>query len=102
MTLSILSRRVLQGIGFGALLLIMVALPLGAATTDPSKKGDSKVPADLVYRNGFVYTVDMTRSRAEAFAVKDGKFLAVGTNKDMKAFTGKDTKVIDLKGRMVM
>jgi predicted amidohydrolase YtcJ len=58
--------------------------------------------ADVVYRNGFVYTVDGVRSRAEAFAVKDGKFIAVGSNDGMKAVTGKDTKVIDLKGKMVM
>ena len=41
------------------------------------------------------------RSRAEAFAVKDGKFIAVGTNEDMKAVTGKNTKVVNLKGKMV-
>jgi hypothetical protein len=37
-----------------------------------------------------------------AFALRDGRFLAVGSNDDMKAVTGKDTKVIDLKGQMVM
>jgi len=58
--------------------------------------------ADAVYRNGFVYTVDSVRSRAQAFAVRDGKFLAVGSNGDMKAVTGKDTKVVDLRGKMVM
>ena len=36
--------------------------------------------ADVVYKNGFVYTVDAVRSRAQAFAVRDGKFLAVGRN----------------------
>jgi len=58
--------------------------------------------ADAVYKNGFVYTADGPRSRAQAFAVRDGKFLTVGSNDDMKAITGNDTKVIDLKGRMVM
>ena len=58
--------------------------------------------ADVVYQNGFVYTVDSVRSRAQAFAVRDGKFLKVGTNDDMKTVTGPDTKVIDLKGNMVM
>ena len=53
-------------------------------------------------KNGFVYTVDAVRSRAQAFAVGDGKFLAVGSNDDMMAVTGKDTKVVDLKGKMVM
>lgn len=58
--------------------------------------------ADAVYKNGFVYTVDGARSRAQAFAIRDGKFAAVGTNEAMKKLTGSDTKVIDLKGKMVM
>jgi predicted amidohydrolase YtcJ len=58
--------------------------------------------ADAVYQNGFVYTVDGVRSRAQAFAVRDGKYLKVGSNDDIKAVTGPDTKVVDLEGRMVM
>jgi predicted amidohydrolase YtcJ len=71
---------------------------IAASATDKSKD----VKADVAYRNGFVYTVDGVRSRAEAFAVKDGKFIAVGSNDDMKAVTGENTKTVDLKGRMVM
>jgi predicted amidohydrolase YtcJ len=58
--------------------------------------------ADAVYKNGFVYTADGPRSRAQAFAVRDGKFLKIGSNDEMKAVTGPDTRVVDLKGRMVM
>jgi hypothetical protein len=58
--------------------------------------------ADVVYKNGFVYTVDAVRSRAQAFSVRDGKFLSVGTNNDMKTVTGKDTEVVDLEGQMEM
>jgi predicted amidohydrolase YtcJ len=58
--------------------------------------------ADAVYKNGFVYTADGARSRAQAFAVRDGKFFKVGTNDDMKKLTGPDTKVVDLQGKMVM
>jgi predicted amidohydrolase YtcJ len=47
-------------------------------------------------------TADGPRSRAQAFAVRDGKFAAVGSNDEMKALTGPDTKVVDLKGMMVM
>ena len=58
--------------------------------------------ADRVYRNGFVCTADGPRSRAQAFAVRDGTFVAVGSNGDMKAVTGPDTEVVELKGQMVM
>jgi len=37
----------------------------------------------MIVTNANVYTVDDTRSQAEAFAVKDGKFLAVGTTKEI-------------------
>jgi len=59
-------------------------------------------PADTVYQNGVVYTVDAHRSSAQAFAVKDGKFIAVGSNDDMKAFIGDNTETVDLEGQMVM
>ena len=36
--------------------------------------------------------------RAEAFAVHDGKFLAVGTDEDVRALAGDDTEVIDANG----
>jgi hypothetical protein len=75
----------------------------GLASIAASAAAKAKdVKADVVYRNGFVYTVDGVRSRAEAFAVKDGKFIAVGSNDDMKAVTGTNTKTINLNGRMVM
>ena len=43
----------------------------------------SKQQADLILHNGKVYTVDTAFTVAEAFAVKDGRILAVGTNKDI-------------------
>ncbi len=84
--------------------VLVLAVCLGGLTSIVASAEDKAkdVKADVVYRNGFVYTVDGVRSRAQAFAIKDGKFLAVGTNEDMKAVSGPDTKVIDLKGKMVM
>ncbi len=70
-------------------LLFFTALGPGAFAQDKASKRVAE--ADVVYRNGFVYTVNAVRSRAQAFAVRDGKFLAVGSNDDMKAVTGKNT-----------
>jgi len=39
-----------------------------------------KTPVDLVVHNANIYTVDNDFSKAQAFAVKDGKFVAVGDN----------------------
>ena len=47
-----------------------------------------KQTVDLILLNGKVYTVDSAFSTAEAFAVKDGRFVAVGTNAEIeKAYT---------------
>ena len=66
-----------------------------AASSDPGK-------ADLVVANAKVYTVDARMPRAEAFAVKDGRFLAVGTSAEMKALAGKGTETYDAKGMTIV
>ena len=58
--------------------------------------------ADLVLKNGDIYTVDAARSRAEALAVKDGLFLYVGTNKGVARYIGESTRVKDLGGKLVL
>ncbi len=58
--------------------------------------------ADTVYTNGRIYTVDEAQPWAEAVAIKDGKFIAVGTSSEISAVTGDDTDVIDLKGGFAM
>ena len=59
-------------------------------------------PADTVFLNGYVYTVDAKDSTARAIAVSDGKIVYVGDDAGAKAMTGHKTKTIDLAGRMVM
>ncbi|MRX08432.1 amidohydrolase family protein [Pseudoduganella sp. FT25W] len=59
-------------------------------------------PADTVYRNGYVYTVDARDSVQQALAVRGGRIVYVGDNDGAKALTGKKTEVIDLQARMLM
>lgn len=40
--------------------------------------------ADLLIINANIYTVNENFAKAEAFAVKDGKFIAIGTNDEIK------------------
>ena len=93
-----LFRRLLAVSGFCLIASLYGQVAAESATAGQQQAGE----ADVVYKNGFVYTVDGVRSRAQAFAVRDGKFLKIGSNDDMKVVTGKDTKVINLKGKMVM
>ena len=57
--------------------------------------------ADLVFINGKVFTADDRSAIAEAFAVKDGRFIAVGTTAAMRAHAGPGAKVVDLNGCFV-
>ncbi|MFB3883830.1 MAG: amidohydrolase [Thermodesulfobacteriota bacterium] len=59
------------------------------------------LPADMILYNGQVITVDKAFSIAQAVAIRDGKFVAVGNNEEVRALAGPDTKMIDLKGRAV-
>ena len=64
---------------------------------------DNKVEiADVIYKNGKIYTVNESQPWAEAVAVKNGKFLKVGTNAEILAVKGAETEIIDLAGKFVM
>jgi len=58
--------------------------------------------ADLVLHSGLITTLDRANPTATAIAIKDGKFLAVGQNREVMPLAGPSTKVIDLKGRRVL
>ena len=62
----------------------------------------SRPGADLVLRNGTVYTVDSLHPTAEAVAVLGGSIVFVGSNDDVSRFVGTHTRVIDLGGRLVL
>jgi predicted amidohydrolase YtcJ len=58
--------------------------------------------ADLVIENGYIYTVDEKNPLVEAMAVKEKTIVYVGKNAGVKKWIGKDTQVIDMKGRLVL
>jgi hypothetical protein len=57
--------------------------------------------ADTILVNGAVYTVDEARPWAEAVAIDDETILAVGSNDEIQALAGPDTRVIDVGGAFV-
>jgi len=58
--------------------------------------------ADSVMMNGKVITVDKDFSIRQAVAVKDGRIIGVGTNDEVKALIGPNTKVLDIKGKSIL
>ena len=77
-------------------------LLLGLAIIACSPKHDANKIADIIYTNGKIYTVNEIQPWAEAVAIKDGKFLKVGTAEEVGTSQGEKTKVIDLEGKFVM
>jgi len=56
---------------------------------------------DLIVVNGDIYTVDDVVPHAEAFAIENGKFIAVGDNDEIRALADNATRVIDAGGNTV-
>ena len=59
-------------------------------------------PADVVLRNGKIYTVDATRSIRQALAFTGNTIVAVGTDAELAPLVGLETVVVDLQGRLVL
>jgi len=59
-----------------------------------------EMKVDLIVTNAKIYTLNDSFSTAESFAVKDGKFIAVGSNYDIAAKYVSD-QVLDCKGKVV-
>jgi predicted amidohydrolase YtcJ len=57
---------------------------------------------DIIFHNGEITTLDRANPVAHAVAIKDGKFLAVGSDQEVMALAGSATKVVDLKRRCVL
>lgn len=72
--------------------ILIVSLVLGSC--------QNKEQVDLILLSGKVYTVDQNMNQVEALAVKDGKFIAVGSNEQINnAYMA--TQTLDLEGRPV-
>ena len=68
----------------------------------PVSKTETQQPADTVFTNGKVYTVNEEQPWAEAVAIRGDEIVYVGDTAGAKAFLGDDTKTIDLQGKMAL
>jgi len=88
------------------LLIAVAVVVFGCSSSDESsgENHESSVAesADTVYTNGKIYTVNESHPWVEAVAIKNGKFLVVGSAADVDAVTGEGTSVIDLQGGFAM
>jgi predicted amidohydrolase YtcJ len=72
------------------------------AQTPATQPASGGTDPDLIVVNASVYTMDPRAPRAEAFAVSDGRFVAVGSSSDIRNLAGKSTQTFDAKGMTVV
>jgi predicted amidohydrolase YtcJ len=58
--------------------------------------------SDIILHRGLFTTLDRSNPTASAVAIKDGKFIAVGREEEVMPLAGRDTRIIDLRGRRVL
>ena len=75
--------------------MTLFALLLSAAAV-------AHAPADLIIRDAHIVTVDPQFSTARAAAIRDGKFIAVGSDAEVMKSAGPRTRVVDLDGKTVL
>lgn len=58
--------------------------------------------ADSIFANGKITTLNAKQPNASALAVKDGVIIAVGSDKEIKAYVGANTLIVDLAGKRIV
>ncbi|MEW6664584.1 MAG: amidohydrolase [Thermodesulfobacteriota bacterium] len=81
--------------------LLSVLVIAATLVWSPPRLAAASEPADLILKNGKIITVDRQDSIAQAVAVKGGKVIKVGKDRDITALKGPKTAVMDLDGKTV-
>lgn len=77
------------------LYLFLAAMPLLFGCRNQHK-------ADLVIKNGDIYTVNPNQPVVQAIAVQAGKIVFTGSNEEVEKWVGPNTRVLDAAGKFVM
>src|SRR5271169_4240018 len=86
----------------GMIWLFVVGLALAGGAVLRAEAQSGATVADVIVVHGKLYTVNPAQPWAEAVAIKDGKIVAVGNNEDVLKLRGTGTRVIDVKGNLVL
>jgi predicted amidohydrolase YtcJ len=62
----------------------------------------STLAPDAIFHNARIYTMEARQPLAQAVAIKDGRFLAVGYDAEITPLAAAHTRVVDLKGATVL
>ena len=94
--MSLFRKSPKSALGVGVRLVVAFALCAGLLNAQEARR------ADLVFKNGAIYTSDAARTWADAVAIKDGKIIYVGPNSGVQQYVSHRTRVIDLQGKMLL
>ncbi|HMO21409.1 MAG TPA: amidohydrolase family protein, partial [Candidatus Melainabacteria bacterium] len=83
-------------------LLVLIALISLLSAQQVLARNNNKRKADTVLLNASVHTMDAARSVKEALCLEGGRIVYVGSNNGARRFIENATKVLDLKGGMVL
>jgi len=78
--------------------IVLTAVLIACATGCQSDQG----PPDTILVNGKIFTADLTQPTVEAVAIRGEYVSAVGTNAEIEAVAGPETRRIDLGGRVAI
>ncbi|MEQ8954683.1 MAG: amidohydrolase, partial [Gammaproteobacteria bacterium] len=95
------SRRKFIG-SSAALAATGLGLPTRAALAQTGSAAQQAAAPDYLVLNARVFTVDDALPRAQAFAVKGGRFVAVGSSEDIRNLAGARTEIIDAEGMTIV
>jgi predicted amidohydrolase YtcJ len=87
-------------LAFASVLFLFVSALVTISARAPKRQAVS--PADLVITNGRVVTVNDGQPEAQAVAVSGDRIVAVGSTADIGRYVGASTKVLDVKGQLVI
>jgi predicted amidohydrolase YtcJ len=80
--------------------VLAIAAYAGVPRLSARQRGPA--PADLIVINAKVITMDARSTIAEAIAIADGRFVAVGSNEEVRRLANGSTHVIDAGSRAVV
>ncbi|WP_274610216.1 amidohydrolase [Pseudomonas sp. TH10] len=101
MTHTLLKSRTAAAISWAVVLTLACAAPLN--TINAASNPTATTFADTVYFGGPILTMEGDApSYAEAISVKNGKILAIGTKADVLKDQGKNSRIVDLKGKVLL
>ena len=95
-------KTVISFVTIAAVCATLAACGRGGEDTAETTAAMQAEAADLVLRGGTVATVDPALGVQQAIAVSGYEITAVGSNDDIAAYIGPDTRVVELNGRFVM